>query len=377
MKKSVFVFLGVLVVVVALIFTSIAPKPSAIAAANDEQNLTLVEKTTKAQAEAALAFWTKDAMVNAEAMVMPVDYGPSGPDVFALGQEALGTSGASPAGTARTNANAIARKAYASEWVNTGQSESDVSVDEPTGTSQIFTSFYGNLNTTDWKIYPHKWVGRFSFTTPSGTSYCSATAISNNHIVTAAHCVYDTSSRNAWYTNKVFTPAYRNGNAPYGTFATTGCRILTAWANLSGSFSINSWTRYDLAVCNVGTNSIGKTLNYMVGWAGRTWNQSYTRNFFNMGYPFKDTNNAYLPNAGNYMRICTAESRQQTTDTLGMGCNFGGGISGGPWMVGYAPNVISGQVNSVNSGLYIGQQNLYGIRFNDQNIVVICNVEGC
>ena len=91
-----------------------------------------------------------------------------------------------------------------------------------------------------------------------------------------------------------------------------------------------------------------------------------------MGYPFKDTSNNYLPNAGKYMRICTAESRQQTTDTLGMGCDFGGGISGGPWMVGYAPNVVSGQVNSVNSGLYVGQQNLYGIRFTSSNIVPLC-----
>ena len=381
MKKSIYVLSGVLVIVIVLIFTLVTPKPSAIAAANDEQKLTLTQRISRVEQDAAMAFWTKDAMVNAEAMVMPVDYGPSDPDVFALGQEALGNPGSSSAGTARANANAIARKAYTSEWVNTGQSApaefSDVSADEPAGTSQVFTSYYGNLWFPAQKIYPHKWVGRFSFSTPNGTSYCSATAISNNHIVTAAHCVYDTSSRNAWYTNKVFTPAYRNGNAPYGSFAATSCTVLMSWKYLSGSFTINGWTKYDLAVCRVGTNSIGKTLNYMVGWAGRQWNRPYTRNFFNMGYPFKNTSNNYLPNAGNYLRICTAESRKQTTDTLGMGCDFGGGISGGPWMIGYAPNVVKGWVNSVNSGLYIGEENLYGIRFTDQNIVPLCTTQGC
>ena len=244
------------------------------------------------------------------------------------------------------------------------------------GTSQVFTSFYGNYNSTLWKIYPHKWVGRLSFRTSGGTSYCSATAISNNHFVTAAHCVYDTTN-NVWYNNWVFTPAYRNGSAPYGSFAGTSCTILTAWQYLSGGFSINGWTKYDVAVCNAGLNSTGNTLNYMVGWAGRLWNASYTKNFFNMGYPFKNTSNVYLPYAGQYLRICTAESRLQTTDTLGMGCNFGGGISGGPWLVNYAPTVSSGYVNSVNSGLYVNQMNLYGIRFTSNNIVLICNATGC
>ena len=378
MKKSIYVITVVLVVVFALIFTSVTPKPSAIAAPIAEENVTTTLNISKAAQDAASAFWTKDAMVNAEAMVMPVDFGPSGLDVFAMGQEeALGTPGSSSAGAARPNANAIARKAYPSEWVNTGQTDPAAEfADEMAGTSEVFTSFYGNYKISDWRIYPHRWVGRLSFRTSGGTSYCSATAISKNHIVTAAHCVYDTTN-NVWYSNWRFTPAYRNGSAPYGSFSASSCTILTAWKNLSGSFSINGWTKYDLAVCNVGLNSAGKTLNQMVGWAGRLWNASYTKNIFNLGYPFKNTSNVYLPNAGQYLRICTAESRQQTTDTLGMGCNYGGGISGGPWLVRYAPTFALGYVNSVNSGLYVGQMNLYGIRFTSNNIVLICDATGC
>ncbi|MFH2040320.1 MAG: trypsin-like serine protease, partial [Chloroflexota bacterium] len=252
----------------------------------------------------------------------------------------------------------------------------DITADEIAGSSQVFTSYYGNLWFPAQKIYPHKWVGRFSFITNNGTSYCSATAISKNHIVTAAHCVFDTVI-NQWYTNKVFTPAYRNGSAPYGSFIATSCTILNQWKYMSGDFSINRWTKYDVAVCRVRTNSEGKTLNYMVGWAGREWDEGYMRNFFNMGYPWKDTSLNYLNRAGQFLRICTAESFQQATDTLGMGCNYGSGISGGPWMISYAPNVLSGYVNSVNSGLYIGQDNLYGIRFTSNNIVPICIEQGC
>ena len=94
MKTSILVYLGVLVIVVALIFTSVAPTPSAIAAPEVAQDLTVTKNISKAEQDAALAFWTKDAMANAEAMVMPVDFGPSGVDAFAMGQEeALGTPG--------------------------------------------------------------------------------------------------------------------------------------------------------------------------------------------------------------------------------------------------------------------------------------------
>jgi hypothetical protein len=146
---------------------------------------------------------------------------------------------------------------------------------------------------------------------------------------------------------------------------------------LSGSFSINGWTRFDVAVCSVGTNAGGKTLNQKVGWAGRIWNLGYKQHFFDMGYPFRNTNNVTIANAGKFNRVCVAESLKQTTNTLAMGCDLGPGISGGPWMLGYQLHKVSGYVNSVNSGFYIGQPNMYGIRFNGNNIVPICNARGC
>ncbi|MBK8049651.1 MAG: hypothetical protein IPK16_22615 [Anaerolineales bacterium] len=77
------------------------------------------------------------------------------------------------------------------------------------------------------------------------------------------------------------------------------------------------------------------------------------------------------------MRTCAAESFQQTTETRGMGCNWGPGISGGPWMIKYAPGVLQGWADGVNSGLFIGTQNLYGPRFNSNNIVPLCSAAGC
>jgi hypothetical protein len=147
--------------------------------------------------------------------------------------------------------------------------------------------------------------------------------------------------------------------------------------NLSGGFSINSWTRYDVAVCTLNKNSAGRTINQAVGWAGRTWNGGYQQLVFNSGYPAQDYNLATIPSPAQYLRACVNETFAQTTDTLGGGCNWGPGISGGSWMVGYKPFVVTGWVDSVNSGLFVGQQNIYGIRFTSNNIVPVCNARAC
>ena len=161
------------------------------------------------------------------------------------------------------------------------------------------------------------------------------------------------------------------------TFSATSCAVLSAWTTLAGSFNIDTWTRYDVAVCKLGNNSAGQTINGAVGWAGRMWDWGYQQLVFNSGYPANDYNDASLPSPTGYLRACTAETFQRTTDTLGSGCRFGRGISGGSWMVGYQPFVLTGAVDSVNSGLFIGSANLYGARFTSSNIVPLCSAMGC
>ncbi|GKS70350.1 hypothetical protein W03_23540 [Nitrosomonas sp. PY1] len=339
-----------------------------------------------------LSYWTRERIAKAPAIMMIDNKKSSAPkknSTTAFTNEVpMSTKGGSPA----PDSNAIHRQAFAEDWKeletefgalyieNTQQFDTNnktASVNALTGTSDDYINYDVNTINALWKILPHKWIGKFTFTTPEGDSSCSATAISNNHIVTAAHCVYDTSSRNAFYTNKAFTPAYRNGNAPYGTFPITSCRVLDAWKNLSGDYSISTWTRHDVAICNVGTNSIGQTLNAAVGWAGRSWDLPSQQIHFNAGYPANDVNDNFLPSPAQYLRACIAESFQYATNTLGSGCFYGRGISGGPWLKNYAPAKNQSTVNSVNSGLFIGEYNLYGARFTSKNIKILCDAEDC
>jgi V8-like Glu-specific endopeptidase len=332
---------------------------------------------SEAEQQAALKFWTREAIAAAEPMEMIAQFGPEERGAGALSEpEVDGPHSFVAAGRAAPNADRIARAAYPQDWANLEAELEDADVADVEsraldGTAGVRTSYrlsHSALQT----MYPHRWFGRLSFRKPDGTtSFCSGSAISGNVMVTAAHCLYDTTN-NRWYTNRVFTPAYRNGNAPYGSFTATGCWVTTAWVNLTGSYSIGSWARHDVGVCKMGKNSAGLTLNQAVGSAGREVNTSYTRHVHNLGYPHRDFNNNLIPDAGRYLHTCVAETFQGGTEYRGMGCDWGGGNSGAGWMTGYAIAVVKGNLTGVHSGGVIGQATRYGARFNSSNIVVLC-----
>lgn len=366
------------------VVTAIALALVSISTAQAAQT-TVTIKVSPAQQAAAAAYWSSYMISSAPIFPMPIDYGDPGIDTsFQALAVPSGPARSTPAGAASPNANLKAMAEFPQAWsalednlALEGSLAANVAAPVvPTGTAGVYTFYDVNTQTALWNIYPHKWDGKLTFSVPGGGSSCSATVISGNNIVTAAHCVYDTAN-NRWYSNWVFTPAYRNGSAPFGTFTASACTILTNWINLSGSFSINSWTRYDVAVCTLNKNSAGQTINGAVGWAGRLWNVGYQQLVFNSGYPAKNYNLATITGPAQYLRSCTDETFAQTTDTLGGGCYWGPGISGGSWLVGYKPFVVTGQVNSVNSGLFVGQQNIYGIRFTSSNIVPVCTARRC
>lgn len=354
-----------------------------------------------AEQEAALAYWSDSRVAATDASPIMISAESEAREVAEV--DAAAAPGFAPASRAAAGADAIAREAYASAWATADPTDAEMDaldaeamigpVAAPAavdGTSQLYTSYIANLVAAMQTPYPHRWVGKLSFRNAGLDYVCSATAISGNNIVTAAHCLYDTPSRNVWHTNIVFRPAYRLGSSPYGAFTATACSVLTGWVNLSGAYSYNTWGRWDVGVCTVGTNSSGQTLNSAVGFAGRAWDYPYVRNINLMGYPRRNVDDTLLSSPGEYLRLCAAESFTQATNVRGMGCNWGGGISGGPWLDsvslysptvygrnGYAPGRATGYVTGVNSGITYYQQNMYAGRFTSGNIVPLCAARGC
>lgn len=325
---------------------------------------------------AVLDYWSRDLMLESNTLELMVDSSAAVPTALdeqaALSEAAA--PGSAPAGLPSANADELAQAAYPQDWAMLDElSAADLYGETPTdandvnGTSQVFTRYLGNQISAFWTAYPYRAVGKLF----SSAGTCTATSISGNSlIVTAAHCVYNTAN-NTWYANKVFSPAYRNGASPYGVFPTAGCRILPAYVNLSGSYSINGWAKYDIAVCKMGLNSANQTLAAAVGWLGRSWNYDYVQSHHDFGYASNITSL--------YTTICTGETFYQTTDTIGVGCDMTFGASGGPGIRVFAPyqSGANNYVNTVHSGIFNGVKNLYGIRFTTNNIVNLCNLHGC
>lgn len=351
--------------------TPIVINPQPAAPAN-----VLAEQPSQEAQTAATNYWTREQLLAAQPLALLVDPAAGGVDAVAAADELVGAPGFMAGGLPSPNANSAAQQAYPDDWAAVeaaaleavlGDATADtLGPDSPTGTSQIFTRHQGNQHSAFWTTYPYRTIGKlFS----SGGSCTASSASGNNVIVTAAHCVYNTGT-NTWYANKVFSPAYRNGSSPYGIFPTLQCFVLNDWVNLAGGFSINGWSKYDVAVCKMSPNATGSSLSSAVGWLGRSWNFPYIQHHHNFGYASNITSV--------YTSICSAESFYQTTNTLGMGCDMTYGASGGPWIRHLAPyQVINNWVNSVNSGIYVGTANIYGARFTSNNIVPLCTAAGC
>jgi len=205
--------------------------------------------------------------------------------------------------------------------------------------------------------------------TNSGT--CSASVISgNNIIVTAAHCCWDRSKKN-WIGGWSFSPAYNNGNAPYGTFAWSGARVPNSWIN-------NGDVASDVCLISLQNDSAGHSVTYYTGWLGRSWNYGSALSQHALGYPGNI-------GGGNTLQLCASESFSPSAScggagVLNTGCSMTYGSSGGPWIRDYRTgNHVDSVVHGYDSSSCTGTfgQTFNGARFTTNNIVTLCNAQGC
>jgi len=205
----------------------------------------------------------------------------------------------------------------------------------------------------------------------SSAGTCSASVISgNNIIVTAAHCCWNRSTGN-WIGGWSFAPAYNNGNAPYGTFAWSQARVLNSWIN-------NGDVASDICLIALQNDSAGRGVTYYTGWLGRSWNYGSALSQHALGYPGNI-------GGGNTLQLCAAESFAPTgsgcgSDVLNMGCSMTYGSSGGPWIRDYRTgNHVDSVVHGYDSTSCTGTfgKTFNGPRFTSNNILALCNAQGC
>lgn len=207
----------------------------------------------------------------------------------------------------------------------------------------------------DYTAYPYSTNGRVFVTFPSGSGFCSATAVNSDNgsvVVSAAHCIYQ-AALGGWFTSWNFVPAYKDGDAPLGEWPAVSGFVATPWIEYET-------VRHDVGAAVVATNSVDQTLVEVSGGRGITWNVEEEQSFQSFGYPSRP------PFSGERMISCVSAFGGNDRPpgpgpaTLAMGCDMTAGSSGGGWIV------ESQYLNSVTSyGLANEDEVLYGPYFGD------------
>ncbi|RCG23005.1 hypothetical protein DTL70_15020 [Streptomyces diacarni] len=187
------------------------------------------------------------------------------------------------------------------------------------------------------KITETSVAGKVFFTKPSdGKDYvCSASALNSDSkqmAITAGHCVHEGNGGD-WMENWAYVPQFRNGDKPYGTFVAKELRAFNGWIN-DGDLN------WDVAMVTTWPQGSDKLVN-RTGGNGLSWNYSREQDITINGYPGNKDN-------GQVQWYC--EGRTADSDgKLALGCDFGGGSSGGPWMREFDQSSGLGQTNGVMS----------------------------
>jgi V8-like Glu-specific endopeptidase len=204
--------------------------------------------------------------------------------------------------------------------------------------------------------YPYRAIGKLTFSTPGGNSFCSASVIRRGLIVTAAHCVRNFGG-SAFFSNWTFRPGHwgptgatANQIAPYGTWSWRRVVIASTWANGTDTGS-GAARNNDIALIALNKDATGlfigqRTGYFTYGWnnysfvsSARTGNQTVAA-ISTLGYPG-------LMDLGRIMQRTDGPSYLTTVGgslQIQQGSNFTGGSSGGPWIVNFASRlpVLSG-----------------------------------
>lgn len=316
-----------------------------------QQTPQAVASPVVADGNAVLSYWTAARMANATPLDLPVATGNEGADNFT---------------TSTANEPVVMQPSAvpASEQNSAPQDSSNPEMDPappPLGYTYPFpfTRFdvvpllYAptivpnavNINAT----FPYRTVGKVFFTKDTGGNFvCSASVIANHLLLTARHCIYNTTTGN-FYTNVMFAPGYFNRDNP-NLGGRWSYRRLHTWANPAPNW------RYDIGFIQLfdndgrgcGGSQGGRPIESFTGHLGFFYGGSYDQVEWNeFGYPA----------AGMFNGQVMVEADSSTgvvggggawNDTIQVGNDMTGGSSGGPWIRHMFPNQFGNLQNLAN-----------------------------
>ncbi|WP_327676683.1 trypsin-like serine peptidase [Kitasatospora sp. NBC_00458] len=190
-------------------------------------------------------------------------------------------------------------------------------------------------------------VGTLSIRTPQGPRACTASVVQSprrNLLVTAAHCVQ--SRRIGLLDGLVFTPGYRNGYSPYGSWPVESITVDPRWAD-------DDDPEYDVAFVTVRAVG-GRQVEDAVGGNPLGTDQGFGLAVSVTGYP----------NERDEPITCSGLTSSQSPTQERFDCGgYTDGTSGSPWVT------TTGRVIGVIGGYQEGGESpgtSYSVTFDDR-----------
>ncbi|CEK10206.1 trypsin-like serine peptidase [Legionella hackeliae] len=173
--------------------------------------------------------------------------------------------------------------------------------------------------------YPFSAVGKLYFTVPGqGDAVCSASTIGQRIVLTAGHCVHSGTS-SGYYTNFVFIPAYRDGNAPYRAWSWKFVLTTSEWAT-GGGVVPNAADYAMIEVNDKVINGSTTRLGLVTGMLGWIVNALIPNHAHLLGYPCN------LDYCAKMHQVMSQSFRAVSPNNVEYGSDMRGGSSGGPWV---------------------------------------------
>ena len=171
--------------------------------------------------------------------------------------------------------------------------------------------------------FPFRMIGRLFFETPGGLAVCSAAVIDRRLVLTAGHCVHSGDGENSgFYSDFVFVPAYRDGEAPFGIWFPTSVVVSNGWFNSGGAVPAVD----DFAIFSIADDAFGDRIGDVMGRLGWQTESLCPNHVTMLGYP------GNLDSGELMHRVSTGDCLPFDNNTVVAGSDMGGGSSGGPWV---------------------------------------------
>ena len=123
--------------------------------------------------------------------------------------------------------------------------------------------------------YPYRAAGKLFFNINGSSFICSASLIARGIVVTAAHCVANY-GQSQFYSGWQFVPAYKNGNAPYGTWTVKQAWVLTAYYNGTDGCAVYGVVCPDDVAVLILKQQSGAYAGTSTGWFGYWYGGGFT-----------------------------------------------------------------------------------------------------